>query len=1149
MTCPVCGTVAVPGARYCHACGARLPDGPVEAATERRVVTVLFGDLSDFTSWAEELDPERVGQVTDRVLAECARIVSDYGGHVDKLTGDGIMAVFGAPVAHEDDAERAVRAAAAMQTAVRALVDTLLDPAGPGRPLGLRVGLNTGEVVAGVQAHLSYTVVGDTVNTAARLSDAATIGAVYAGRLTADDTREVAAWRELRPLRLKGKREPVVAYQLLHLRTRRAARPGIGDEARFVGREAEIGRLLGIWHDAADRREQRVSIVVGEAGIGKTRLAREFAAYATDPVSGVPGARVLRARCAPYGEGRELAPLAELARRGCLIPADATADIAGERVRRTAARLRLPPDTVGQLRVLFGLDSPAVDGPREAVAPGTQPPVDPLLDAVVTLLQGLANENPLLVVVDDTHWAGPTLRTALGDLTRRLTGPVLTLMLGRPEVVRTGTLAQLNQAEVLNLPPLSGAAASRLLRAYLGGELSARDEAELLGRAQGNPFFLAELVTLLVERGQLRQAADGGWRLSPGSVSGSLPQGVQAVLSARIDVLPSIAKDVLRDVAVVGNRAPLDVLVALHGDEAAVRAAVDELVAREMLRPTRRGDYAFVHALAREAAYNGLGKAERAHRHATVARWAATVGENALAGAHAEHAIQLATEMALPSGDPALMVRQDGVDALGRLGEAAEARGDTRRAVAAFARAVALTDRRSCLAPRHRVAYGRALLDAGRHAEARDAVTELLDSDQPEIRAAALRIAGAAYRMDGAFERAAENFHAALRLAERHHLDQAYGDALRSLGLLDYFTGRLRKAERRFREARDFAERVGDAPGKGWALQNLAWSATSRGDYATANEALRRGAAVFRALGDNSGLSWCAGTEGFVRLLQGRFRQARRLAGALLSRGEGLGDQWGLAALLTIDALAAAELGQLSEARERAQRALDEFAVTSDPWGRSIALVTMGVIERGCGRQPEAIGTLDEAVELAGRTGHPLAIGLALTSFGYCQLDVGAAPEAEKAARRALDTLDQVDLEPAASVGATVLLAQARRNQGDLASALDLLATVVAEASEPSLLFPRRQALAHYSGTLLAAGFPEEALYWARAARDVPAEDVRARIVSLRALANALAATGDLEEALATVDEAHKLAHSTEQLSERPATEAATERIRALVTS
>ena len=193
LTCPVCGTPPVPGAKFCHACGTLL-DVTEDVTAERRVVTVVFGDLSDFTAWAEDLDPERVSVMTDRVLAALSRATVDMGGRVDKLTGDGIMAVFGAPTAHEDDAERAVRAAARMQRDVRRLME---DETGGGRRLGLRVGVNTGEVLAGVQANLTYTVVGDTVNTASRLSDAAGIGSVYAGRDTALATMSIASWRAL----------------------------------------------------------------------------------------------------------------------------------------------------------------------------------------------------------------------------------------------------------------------------------------------------------------------------------------------------------------------------------------------------------------------------------------------------------------------------------------------------------------------------------------------------------------------------------------------------------------------------------------------------------------------------------------------------------------------------------------------------------------------------------------------------------------------------------------------------------------------------------------------------------------------------------------------------------------------------------------
>ncbi|WP_036373291.1 adenylate/guanylate cyclase domain-containing protein, partial [Micromonospora sp. ATCC 39149] len=561
MTCPVCGTVAVPGARFCHNCGAALPAAATLPAAERRVVTVLFGDLSDFTSWSEDLDPERVGAVTDRVLAALAGAVKTFGGHVDKLTGDGIMAVFGAPVAHEDDAERAMRAALSMQRAVRRVLD---DERGGGAPLGLRVGLNTGDVIAGIQAAIEYTVIGDTVNTAARLADAAAVGAVYAGARTSAATRHVASWRALRPLRLKGKREPVEAYELLGLLDAPGTRSGLGDEAPFVGRETEIGRVAGRLAEVIDRSEPRVLLMTAEAGIGKSRFAAEVERLAAGYDVGAgryaahTGARVLSVRCAAFGERRRLAPLADLVRAAVGLPNDTatalTRPAVEERLRRLNQRLgRLgedaPPVSADQLLALLGYaDLPAGTDQGEWGGGAQQhTDADAVPNAVADLLSALAAEAPLVVLVDDLHDATAETIRALGVTLSRIAGPVLVLLLGRPELVRTaGALTRMADAEVHALPPLRGADAARLLTSYLGGgKLPQPDADRLLATAQGNPFYLAELVTLLMERGALTAVADrsapanSGWRLAPGSLgSRLLSRDLAAVLAARIDALP-----------------------------------------------------------------------------------------------------------------------------------------------------------------------------------------------------------------------------------------------------------------------------------------------------------------------------------------------------------------------------------------------------------------------------------------------------------------------------------------------------------------------------------------------------------------------------------------------------------------------------------
>jgi class 3 adenylate cyclase/tetratricopeptide (TPR) repeat protein len=1156
LVCQVCGTPPVPGARFCHSCGALLDvsAGIEDHVAERRVVTVLFGDLSDFTAWAEDLDPERVGSVTDRVLATLSRIVTEMGGRVDKLTGDGIMAVFGAPTSHEDDAERAVRAAAAMQTDVRRL---MAEQAGGGRRMGLRVGLNTGEVLAGVQAHLAYTVVGDAVNTASRLSDAAGVGAVFAGRDTALATMSIASWRALPPLRLKGKREPVPAYELVGLRPPGAARLGLGDEAPFIGRDAEFGRLVGKLLDVVESRRPASIVVAGEAGVGKTRLGIELSRFATE----LPGARVLWGRCTPYGEGRDLAPVAEWVRTAAGIVDLDDATTAEAQLRRTAARLSragsehaLPASVVERLLALLGLSSAAPLGPRDTVAPGlVGVPRDPMVDAAVALLDALAAEGPLVLVVDDTQWAAPALLAAFGHIAANVSGPVLHVSLGRSDVIGHEWWDRLPEPELLPLAPLDDLASERLLRAYVGGaDLEETARHVLLGRAQGNPFFLSELLHLLVDRGVLRRIGDG-WRLDGELPRDVLPAGVQAVLAARIDGLDPTARSVLRDASVIGSRFNAEMLRALEPrlDDDDFRGALDELVGRGILRPI--GDvnghvtsYVFAHALARDVAYAGIPKAERARRHAHVAIWAARDlrwpgGEvDALVAAQADQALALAGEMQLPARDVAWGVRPVGVTALARLGDAALARDDAPRAERLLTRALEIAADEAPQGLLDDIRTGRAAARVQLH-RLDDAEADLVDAQRStdlRRRASALVVLGDIRRRRGDSKGAIPVLVTALAAASDAGLDRVAGEALRQLGLIDYLIGRLTAAETRFRDALALAERVGDRRGAGWALQHLAWSATTRGDYPLAERMLARAADVFAALDDNGGLSWCAGTEAFVRLLQGRLRESRRLAQGLLPIGHALGDRWGAAACLTIDGFAAAELGELDTAVEETSRALAVFRDMGDTWGQALAGVAQGAAFRGYGRYDEATATLSEAVRLSEEAQHPVIGALALGVLGYCRLDLGDVDGAQAAAERALAALAGMDLEPAALVGLRVLLAQTLRARGRLPDALTLLREAEA-CRDASLVFPRRQALAHLAGTLREAGEHREALAVANTAMHVPAEDVRSRVVALRALAQCLSVTGDAPAARAAVRSAVALASSTEMRSELPTSERA----------
>jgi class 3 adenylate cyclase/tetratricopeptide (TPR) repeat protein len=1194
VTCPVCGTVAVPGARFCHNCGAALPAAATLPAAERRIVTVLFGDLSDFTSWSEDLDPERVGAVTDRVLAALAGAVKTFGGHVDKLTGDGIMAVFGAPVAHEDDAERAVRAALSMQRAVRRVLD---DERGGGAPLGLRVGLNTGDVVAGIQASIEYTVIGDTVNTAARLADAAAVGAVYAGSRTSAGTRHVASWRQLRPLRLKGKREPVPAFELLGLHDAPGTRSGLGDEAPFVGRETELGRVSGRLAEAIDSNTARVMVMTAEAGIGKSRFAGEVKRLATGYDVGArggyaahTGARVLRVRCRAFGERRRFAPLADLVRKSVGLPKDVVStvgrSVVEERLRKLANRLSRDGEAakidIDRLLGLLGYGEAPANPVGPAAAADWQPATtrqdaDAVSTAVGDLLSALAAEAPLVVIVDDLHDATASTVDALGRTLSLLEGPVVVLLLGRPELVRTaGALTRVADAEVYTLPPLRGADASRLLTSYLnGGKLPQADTDRLLATAQGNPFYLAEMVTLLMERGALTPAigahAAGRWQLATGSLSSSLgsqllSRDLAAVLAARIDALPPEPRAVLRDAAVVGDSVPTGVIEALRerrstsdarpGAVAAVELerSIDELLQRRMLHRVR-GGYAFTTPLMREAAYSGIGKADLAERHAYLAHWAApetidrlgydgasrlSLTENerdAFVAAHAECAVELADQVRLRPDAAVREAAPLGVASLGRMARRALANIEPAASIEYAERAALLV--KDALPLSDQLVHARALLRLGRAEEALSYGEKIAknSADEPVCKAEALLVVGRAHEALGDAGRAVAAWQEALDVATEAELLPERANAMRRLGMADFLAGRLSQASSRFAAAYQVTLAAGDRHGQAWALQNLAWVTTTRGDFSGTDAVLGRAARLFAELGDPVGRSWLRGTTAFARLLAGRLQESRRLARIFLPFGDRVGEAWAVGTLRAVEAYAASELGELGEADGEARRAYRDFNAVGDDWGRGLAMVVRGAIARGLGEFDHSFDLLTDALGYADRTGHPLLLGMAGTLRGFVSLHRGDLTLAEADARRVMAAVEPHNPLAPAQVGPRVLLAEARVRAGDATTGIGLLAPIASDLGAPSLLFSRRNALASYASALLADGRVEAALNWIGRAREVPAEDVRSGVLAAMTYARVLAAAGRCDEARQAAEEAVTLAHSTEQASERAAAE------------
>jgi class 3 adenylate cyclase len=414
--CPSCGTPAPPEARFCMTCGAVLDGGaapaPDRPPEERRQVTVLFADLSGYTAFAERMDPEQVKSLVDRALLRLGQEVERYGGTVDKYIGDNVMALFGAPVAHEDDAERAVRAGLGMQDAMVEVNAGLPD----GVNFELRVGVNTGEVLAGAVGEAAYTVVGDTVNVASRLQTAARPGSVTVGERTMRATDAAVRYEPLEPLTLKGKAEPVPAWEAVGLIAEHAVRRvAPARESPLVGRQQELAALATLYERVVREGTSHLVTIVGEAGVGKSRLLREFERRLAQH----PSAPTVRTgRCLPYGSGIVFWALGEVLRQECgIVESDSSEEAWG--------KLR---SYVGDLMGEVGKDSDreaaligrllGVDVPPELVPEDDDP--ERMREAFLAALRGgieaIASRHPFVIAFEDIHWADDGLLDAIEHL-------------------------------------------------------------------------------------------------------------------------------------------------------------------------------------------------------------------------------------------------------------------------------------------------------------------------------------------------------------------------------------------------------------------------------------------------------------------------------------------------------------------------------------------------------------------------------------------------------------------------------------------------------------------------------------------------------------------------------------------------------------
>lgn len=559
-------------------------------------MTVMFADLSGFTALSERTDPEEIRSMVDRSTSEMAEVVERFGGSVDKVIGDALMAVFGAPTAHEDDAERAVRAALEIQ---RRATEQTEDFGG----LCVSIGINTGEVIfapVGPHGRREATVMGDAVNTAARLQAAASPESILVGEETQAASARAISYEAIAPLLAKGKDVPLPAWRARAATSTPADRPV--SAAPFIGRDTELELLMRTWTRISSERHAQLITIVGAPGIGKTRLALEFALR----VEGA-GGQILRGRSLPYGESAAYWAFGQIIRDASGIFATDSADVALEKLGAFVASL-LPAGEARELTTHLSI--------LARLADDTVEDRQILFASAQRLLEALAREQPTLVVLEDLQWADESLLELVEGLAARLGEvPLLLLALARPELLDSrASWARLPTNVTVQLQALTRAHARDLVRRLLSGAPDQEVLAERIEQAgAGNPLFIEELAAWLSED----DLAD----------TAGLPANIKTIIAARLDQLPAAERQVILDASVIGDVFWLGTLEALGSDGALIVETLHALERRGLIRRSPvsriRGDQEliFKHGLVREVAYAILPKASRRERHAMVARF------------------------------------------------------------------------------------------------------------------------------------------------------------------------------------------------------------------------------------------------------------------------------------------------------------------------------------------------------------------------------------------------------------------------------------------------------------------------------------------------------------------------------------------------
>jgi class 3 adenylate cyclase/tetratricopeptide (TPR) repeat protein len=968
-TCPRCGAENREEAHFCDSCGAALAAEP--ARESRKTVTVLFCDVTGSTALGERIDPESLRNVMARYFETAKEAIERHGGTVEKFIGDAVMAVFGVPVVHEDDALRALRAADDLRTALVPLNEEL-DARFQTR-LELRMGVNTGEVVTGTEERLAT---GDAVNVAARLEQAAKPGETLLGGETLRLVRAAVETVPVAPVSAKGKSEPVAAYRLESVDSAPATRLHV---APMVGRERQRHLLEEAFANVVADRACQLFTILGTAGVGKSRLAAEF-------LGGLDGATVVSGRCLSYGEGISYFPVTEV-----------------------AIQLKADAAEYPALAAILGEDASA-SSPDE-IAWGFR-----------KLLESRAADRPLVVVFDDIHWGEPAfldLVEHVADFSRE--APILLLCMGRPELLDRRQAwggGKLNATNVL-LEPLGTDEADELLRALLPEPVDEALRERILAAAEGNPLFVEEMVAMVAEL----QAGDG--ELAEIAV----PPTIQALLAARLDQLDPHDRVVLERGAVEGHVFHRGVVEALAPEEHEVARRLMSLVRKELVRPDRaqlQGDdaFRFRHLLIRDAAYDALPKSERADLHEAFALWLEEHGGDLveldeILGYHLEQAWRYRIELGAPP-DPSLMIAAR--ERLKAAGRRALLRGDIPAAENLIDRALALLPtgeidlvleverlEATFMSGQARAAYTRAggLIDRAKATGNRTA--ELVGEIEQGIFACYVEPEGATERLSALVE-------AAFPELERGEDDFALYVGHIGRWMVAHMLGQADAAGRQLQKSLEHARRLGLSTPT-WLLPALdatrLHGSTTVADLIAGIEEQRADGHVhsITRIHYASGLALAGrlddaraeyrdlatqfedrgGTMDLALLLGMSAPEIERLAGdpaaaiELGKRGcelfEASGDRSWLSTATGNMGQAYYELGDLDAAEEAAARA-DELGASDDV---ATQLVVRGVLAKVCARRgkfEEAERLAREAVEIAGSIDMVLARGQAYEDLG-----------------------------------------------------------------------------------------------------------------------------------------------------------------------